>query len=127
MAAISFDTLDIHSKDLYVSRGYPWKEWDLLRREAPVFWYEREGIAPFWAITRHADILTISRRSDVFVNSRRLRLQTIAEDERQNESMRLRTEALGWYRMCSSRTSWHVFRVRSRLAMFGIPPLERVS
>jgi cholest-4-en-3-one 26-monooxygenase len=96
MPAPSLDTLDIHSKDLYVSRGYPWQEWDLLRREAPVFWYEREDIAPFWAITRHADILEISRRSDIFVNSRRLRLQTIAEDERQNESMRLRAEAFGW-------------------------------
>ena len=47
MAAINLETLDIHSKELYVSRGYPWKEWDVLRREAPVFWYEREDIAPF--------------------------------------------------------------------------------
>ena len=96
MAELTLDTLDIHSTDLYVSRGYPWQEWDLLRREAPIFWYEREGIAPFWAITRHADILTISKRSDVFVNSRRLRLQTIKEDERQFGSMPMRMEALGW-------------------------------
>ena len=90
------DTLDIHSKDLYVRRGYPWKEWDLLRREAPVFWYEREGIAPFWAITCHADVLEISKRSDVFVNSRRLRLQTIEEDERQFGTQRMRALARGW-------------------------------
>ena len=90
------DTLDIHSKDLYVRRGYPWKEWDLLRREAPVFWYEREGIAPFWAITRHADVLEISKRSDVFVNSRRLRLQMIEEDERQFGTQRMRALARGW-------------------------------
>lgn len=96
MPELSLDTLDIHSKDLYVSRGYPWREWDLLRREAPVFWYEREGIAPFWAITRHADILTISRRSDVFVNSGRLRLQTIEEDEQQFGWSRARAEARGW-------------------------------
>ena len=96
MPAPSLDTLDIHSKELYVSRGYPWQEWDLLRQEAPVFWYEREGIAPFWAVTRHADILTISRRSDVFVNSRRLRLQMIAEDELQFGGSRLRAEARGW-------------------------------
>jgi cholest-4-en-3-one 26-monooxygenase len=96
MDGFTLDTLDIHSTDLYVRRGYPWREWDLLRREAPVYWYEREGIAPFWAITRHADVLTISRRSDVFVNSRRLRLQTIEEDERQVLSMRMRAEARGW-------------------------------
>ena len=92
----SLETLDIHSTDLYVSRGYPWREWDLLRREAPVFWYEREGIAPFWAITRHADVLEISKRADVFVNSRRLRLQLIEEDERQFGWSRVRAEARGW-------------------------------
>ena len=92
----TLDTLDIHSKALYVSRGYPWKEWDLLRREAPVFWYEREGIAPFWAITCHADVLAISKRADVFVNSRRLRLQMIAEDEQQVAWTRMRAESRGW-------------------------------
>jgi len=96
MSDLSLDTLDIHSKDLYTSRGYPWQEWDLLRREAPVFWYERDDIAPFWAITRHADILTVSKRSDIFVNSQRLRLQTVQEDERQLASSRNRTAARGW-------------------------------
>jgi len=92
----TLETLDIHSTDRYVRRGYPWREWDLLRREAPVFWYEREGIAPFWAITRHADVLEISKRADVFVNSQRLRLQLIEEDERQFGWSRARAEARGW-------------------------------
>ena len=92
----TLDTLDIHSKDLYVSRGYPWREWDLMRREAPVFWYEREDIAPFWAITRHADVLTISKRADVFVNSRRLRLASLEDDERQVRSTRSRVVEHDW-------------------------------
>jgi cholest-4-en-3-one 26-monooxygenase len=96
MTELGLDTLDIHSTDLYVRRGYPWREWDLLRKEAPVFWYQREGIAPFWAITRHADVLTISKRSDIFVNSRRLRLQTIIEDRLQFGSMPARAKARGW-------------------------------
>jgi cytochrome P450 len=96
MENLSLDTLDIHSTDLYVSRGYPWKEWDLLRREAPVHWYEREGIDPFYAITRHADVLKVSKHSEVFVNSRRLRLQSQADDERQALSMRMRNEMRGW-------------------------------
>lgn len=96
MTTPQLDSLDIHDKHLYVSRGYPWQEWDLLRREAPVFWYEREGIAPFWAITRHADILTVSRHSDVFVNSRRLRLQGTEEDNQQLGWMRMRAESRGW-------------------------------
>ena len=96
MTEPTLDTLDIHSTDLYLTRGYPWKEWDLLRREAPVFWYERDDIAPFYAVTRHADVLTVSKYSDVFVNSRRLRLQTLEDDARQEVSRRLRTESRGW-------------------------------
>ena len=57
------------------TEGYPWDDWDRLRRDAPVLWYEPPGdYDPFWSITRHADILTISKRADVFVNRRRLRL-----------------------------------------------------
>jgi len=96
MADLTLDTLDIHDTDLYLTRGYPWEEWDLLRREAPVFWYEREGIDPFHAITRHADVLTVSKRSDVFVNTRRLRLQTIAQDERQFGNRAERMAERGW-------------------------------
>jgi cholest-4-en-3-one 26-monooxygenase len=96
-STLSLETLDITDAFLYAGeRGYPWREWDLLRREAPVFWYERPGIAPFHAITKHADILEISKRSDVFVNSRRLRLSTIAEDERWFGSMRRRNKRFGW-------------------------------
>jgi cholest-4-en-3-one 26-monooxygenase len=96
MSSPSLETLDIHSVDRYVRDGYPFAEWDLLRKEAPVFWYERDDIAPFWAITRHADVLTVSKHSDVFVNSQRLRLQTIQDDERQEMFFRARMEARGW-------------------------------
>ncbi|MCR9093029.1 MAG: cytochrome P450 [bacterium] len=57
------------------AEGYPWEEWDRLRREAPVMWYEPpEDYEPFWSITKHADIQTISKRADIFVNRQRLRL-----------------------------------------------------
>ncbi|MCH2173785.1 cytochrome P450 [Myxococcota bacterium] len=96
MSELSLDTIDIHTKELYVSRGYPWQEWDLLRSEAPVFWYEREGIEPFWAITRHEDMLTISKRSEVFVNSGRLRLASIEDDQRQFGSQKRRAAERDW-------------------------------
>jgi cholest-4-en-3-one 26-monooxygenase len=38
----------------------------LLRREAPVYWYERPDVHPFWAITKHADIVEVSRQSELF-------------------------------------------------------------
>ncbi len=96
MSATHVDSIDLHSTARYVEHGYPWAEWDHYRSEAPIYWYERDDIAPFWSITRHADILEVSRRADVFVNSRRLRLQTIQEDEQQELGRRLRAESQGW-------------------------------
>jgi cholest-4-en-3-one 26-monooxygenase len=96
-SALELDRVDITDPELYCGeRGYPWREWDLLRREAPVYWYERPGWAPFWAITRHEDVLEISRRSDVFVNSQRLRLASIADDERMHSSVARRNQRMGW-------------------------------
>jgi cholest-4-en-3-one 26-monooxygenase len=74
---ITLDTLDITDTARYVERGYPWQEWDLLRREAPVYWYERPGFEPFWAITKHEDIGWVSRNPQLFSNAQRLRLDSI--------------------------------------------------
>lgn len=71
----AIDNLRLTDEERMGREGYPWADWDLLRREAPVFWYEPpDDYEPFWSITRHADILTISKRADVFVSSKRLRL-----------------------------------------------------
>jgi cytochrome P450 len=40
-----------------------------LRRDAPVVRVEAEGWTPFWAVTTHADVFEVSRRSDVFWNN----------------------------------------------------------
>ena len=71
---LTLQNLDITDTDLYVQRGYPWPEWDLLRKEAPVFWYERPGFEPFWAITKYNDIQWISKNPEIFSNRQRLRL-----------------------------------------------------
>ncbi|MFC5751604.1 cytochrome P450 [Actinomadura rugatobispora] len=54
----------------------------LLRREAPVHWVEPDGYHPFWAITRHADVLEIERNHQIFLNAPRPQLLPSAvEDE----------------------------------------------
>ena len=74
--------LDIHRPRDYARHGYPWAAWDALRRLAPVYWYEREDIEPFWAVTRHADILAVADQPDVFINGGpRLRLALRGETE----------------------------------------------
>ena len=53
-------SIDIISNERYVD-GYPHAEWARLRREAPVFYYDQHVNNPFWAVTRHADIVKLSR------------------------------------------------------------------
>lgn len=70
------DTVDITSEQAYADRGYPYQEWDLLRREAPVFWYQRPGFEPFWALTRHEDIAYVSRNPQLFSSAQRVTIDT---------------------------------------------------
>ena len=79
--SLSLDTLSITDTQRYVDRGYPWAEWDLLRREAPVYWYDRPDVDPFWALTTYEDTLTISKRSDIFISSDRLRIFPSTQEE----------------------------------------------
>jgi cytochrome P450 len=60
----------------------------LLRREAPVSWVEAPGFDPFWAVTRHADIMEIERNHTLFHNAPRPLLATSEMDalQRQREA-----------------------------------------
>jgi cytochrome P450 len=57
-----------------------------LRATAPVSWVDVPNYAPFWAITKHADIMEIERANDVFTNSPRPVLVTREGDEQQAAS-----------------------------------------
>jgi len=52
-----------------------------MRREAPVVWLEPPGYPSFWAITKHADIVEISRQHGRFLNEPRAVLQTLVAEE----------------------------------------------
>lgn len=57
----------------------------LLRREDPVHWVEGPGFNPFWAITKHADVLDIEAKNQIFLNNPRPVLGTAADDARRAE------------------------------------------
>jgi cholest-4-en-3-one 26-monooxygenase len=65
----SLDDIDITSPEVYAAGGYPYAAWARLRREAPVYRYERAGLKPFWAITKYADVQRISRDPRTFSNA----------------------------------------------------------
>jgi cytochrome P450 len=62
-----------HPNELIIPRSYgvggqPHDAWTWLRNNAPVYRCEPDDHEPFWAITRHADIMKISSRPEVFSN-----------------------------------------------------------
>ncbi|MBI3782273.1 MAG: cytochrome P450 [Deltaproteobacteria bacterium] len=69
-------TLDIVTPEHYEQNGYPHPEWTWLRNHDPVFWYERDNVDPFWAITKHADIIELGKQPELFLNAPRLAIFT---------------------------------------------------
>jgi cholest-4-en-3-one 26-monooxygenase len=59
LRAVPLDEIDLIDPDAYVER-VPHEQFASLRREAPVFWHE-DAEGGFWAVTRHADIVTVNR------------------------------------------------------------------
>lgn len=53
-----------------------------LRAHAPVSWVEVEGYRPFWAITKHADVMAIERQNDLFTNHPRPLLMVTELEEK---------------------------------------------
>ncbi|MGL4542075.1 MAG: cytochrome P450 [Polymorphobacter sp.] len=53
-----------------------------LRATDPLHWTQPDGYRPFWSVTRHADIMTVEKNSERFVNRFRTYL-TPAEGEQQ--------------------------------------------
>ncbi len=69
---MTLDQIDLVTPELYGSRGYPWEEWAIQRRDAPIYLYDRPGVTPFWSITKYDDIQHISRDPETFISSKRL-------------------------------------------------------
>jgi cholest-4-en-3-one 26-monooxygenase len=64
----------------YGERGYPHEAWTELRRRAPVLWIEPDEGIPYYAITRHADVVHISRDPGLFTNWPRFKA-SVGSDE----------------------------------------------
>ena len=58
-----------------------------LRAHAPVSLVDRAPYRPFWAITKHADIMEIERANDLFINEPRPLLATAQADDMAREQL----------------------------------------
>ena len=58
-----------------------------LRAHAPVSWVDCPPYRPFWAITKHADIMEIERANELFINEPRPVLATAQADDMAREQL----------------------------------------
>ncbi|MEU8174495.1 cytochrome P450 [Microbispora hainanensis] len=67
--------INLVDMDRYARSGVPHDQLRWLRANAPVHRHEGEGDWPgFWAVTKHADVVHVSRHSDLFSSARKLAL-----------------------------------------------------
>jgi cholest-4-en-3-one 26-monooxygenase len=106
----------------YAEHGYPHAEWTRLRHESPVCGVIPEDGIPYWAITRHADIVWLSRQPAHFRNWPRFKASPGGEELSAARTMiNLDPPEHGAYRQLVSRQfAPHALR---RLA----EPIERIA
>jgi cholest-4-en-3-one 26-monooxygenase len=68
------DPLDLVDAGRYARNGYPHDAWTRLRAEAPVARIEAAGFEPFWAITKHSDIMQIASQPSRFSSAQGITL-----------------------------------------------------
>jgi cholest-4-en-3-one 26-monooxygenase len=68
------DPLELVDPARYARGGYPHGVWTRLRAEAPVACIAPPGYRPFWAITKHADIVQISTQPRRFSSAQGITL-----------------------------------------------------
>ena len=66
--------------ETYAQSGYPHEVWARLRREDPVHYVDPARGRPYWAITKHADIVWISRQPQRFTNWPRFKASEGADE-----------------------------------------------
>jgi cytochrome P450 len=66
---VDLKSIDLSDPDIFLP-GAPHESFDVLRREAPIFWNAEPAGTGFWAITRHADVVRVSRDAASFSSGR---------------------------------------------------------
>ena len=69
MSTLTVAPREIIDPVYYQEHGYPHEIWAQLRREAPIALCELDDFPRFWAVTKHADIIEISKQPERFLNA----------------------------------------------------------
>jgi cytochrome P450 len=85
-----FDEIDLSSREFWATTADEReRSFAILREQRPVSWHravEAPTLMPvaaepgFWAVVTHADVVEVSRNSDVFISSKGVHLEPVPED-----------------------------------------------
>jgi cytochrome P450 len=69
--AYQYQDRDVIAPEVYGRAGHPHDAFTWLRANDPLHWCEPEGYLPFWAVTKHADIVEIEKQPELFLSEPR--------------------------------------------------------
>jgi cholest-4-en-3-one 26-monooxygenase len=73
--------IEIIDPDYYQQNGYPHSHWAELRQNSPIAYCQHPKLVPFYAVTRYEDIVSISKKPNVFLNAPLLSVQPDADED----------------------------------------------
>jgi hypothetical protein len=74
------DGLKLVEPSAYAEHGYPHDVWNELRANDPLHQFDVPGWRPFWAVTKHADIIEISKQPEKFTNHPRMVISPLEQE-----------------------------------------------
>ncbi|WGM40212.1 cytochrome P450 [Caulobacter sp. NIBR1757] len=78
------DGIDL-TNPMNFAHGQPWADFARMRAEAPVMWHAEPREGPgFWAVTRHADIMTVNGDPETFSSQRGGILMAVGKPEQRH-------------------------------------------
>lgn len=73
--------IEIIDPDYYQQNGYPHAFWAELRENAPIAYCQHPKLVPFYAVTRYDDIVSISKKPNIFLNAPLLSVQPESDED----------------------------------------------
>jgi cytochrome P450 len=77
---LSLGDISLENDDF--AEGVPHETFALLRREAPVWWYDWPLGRGYWCVTKHADVVAVSRDTKTFTSEQGANLEDLDDEQR---------------------------------------------
>ena len=72
-----FHDADVISPEVYGRISHPHHTFAWLRANDPLRYVQPEGYRPFWAVTKHADVIEIEKQPEIFASEPRPRCERL--------------------------------------------------